>query len=241
MLLLASCGLFALRAAAQAPPAPVLPCGADPIPAYAAAGALPEPQTWTGLDWKPPGCLGTWPSRFKFVIALAGHVTAANRTAVLARLGAISKMRGMRYYSVTEGAWLELVKDASALSDADPGHRRGDFSADELVLGAGLFFLEEDNRSSHPVVYAMRVTASDTNHVVLETENLTPVKAFLVTFFPPGALRTAYILTRLEGSDWGLYVVSASTEDASSLVALARTSYVNRAQALFRYVTSGAN
>lgn len=231
-----SCALVALHAAAQTPAGPELPCGADPIPAYGAAGTVPEPQTWASLEWHAPACLGAWPSRFKFIIALAGHVTAADRSALLARLGAISKMRGIQYYSVTDSAWRELIKDASALSDADPAHRRGDFTADELASGANLFFLEEDNRSSHPVVYSMHLVAADANHVVLETDNISPVKAFFVTLFPPNSLRAAYVFTRLDGRDWGLYVVSASTDDASSLVALAKASYVNRAQAMFRYM-----
>jgi hypothetical protein len=239
-LLLVSFGFVALHAQAQAPSAPVPPCGAEPVPAYAAAGLVPDPQTWTSLEWRVPACFGSWPSRFKFVIALAGHVTASDRDAVLKRLGAISKMRGIQYYSVTEGKSLELIKDASALVDADPAHRREDFTLDELASGKGLFYLEEDNRSSHPVVYAMHLVAADADHVILVTENVSPVKSFLVTLFPPASLRAAYILTRLDGADWGLYVISASSEDASSLVALAKASYVNRAQALFKHVASAS-
>jgi hypothetical protein len=231
-------GLIALQAAAQVPGGPTPPCGADPIPTYVAPGLIPEAQTWAGLDWHAPGCLEAWPTRFKFVIALAGHVRAADQAAVLAKLGAISRMRGIQYYSVTQSAWLELIKDSSALAGADPASRRGDFTVEEMTRGASLFYLEEDNRSSHPVVYAMHVATPDADHVVVETQNVSPVKSFLVTLFPPGSLRAAYILTRLDGTDWGLYVISASTEDASSLVALARASYVNRAQALFRYVAS---
>jgi hypothetical protein len=236
-LLLAFCGFVALHVSAQAPLGPVLPCGADPVPAYSAAGAVPEPQTWTSLDWHAPACLAGWPTRFKFVIAIAGHMTAADRDAVLVRLGAISKMKGIQYYSVTESAWRELIKDASALGGPDPGNRRADFSADEVASGKTLYFLEEDNRSSHAVVYSMHLTAADANHVMVETANMSPVKSFLITLYPPGALRAAYVFTRLDGSDWGLYVVSASTDDASNMVTLAKASYVNRAQALFRYLS----
>lgn len=239
------CGGFAfavMQAGAQTTDAvaPVPPCGTDPVPAYGAAG-LPVSLTWTDLDWQPPACLGGWPSRFKFVIALAGHVTIADGTVVLARLGAISKMRGLQYYSVTEGASRELIKDASALGENDPQRRRGDFTAEEMASGAGLLFLEEDNRSAHPVIYRMRVTHSDRDRVVVETENVSPVKSFLVTLFPPGSFRATYIFTRFQGSDWGLYVVSASTDDASNLVKLAKASYVNRAQALFQHLARGTD
>jgi len=239
-ILLCWCMVGALQAAAQTPAAPVLPCGADPFPAYTAAGAIPQPQSWTDLAWRAPGCLGTWPTHFRFVIALAGHIDAADRDSLLARVGTISKMRGIQYYSVTESAWRELIKDASALNDHDPSHRRADFTADDLASGKELFFLEEDNRSSQPVVYSMHVLASDANHVVMETRNVSAVKSFLVTLYPPGSLRTAYILTRLAANDWGLYVLCASTDDASSMITLAKASYVNRAQALFRFVAGSA-
>ena len=231
--------MLALQAFAQAPVAPVLPCGVDPVPTYAAPGTVPEAQAWIGLDWPVPGCLEAWPSPFKFVIALAGHITVTDRSALLTRIGAISRMRGVKYYSVTAGAWLELIKDASALSEADPEQRRGDFTAEEMASGASVNFVEEDNRSSHPVVYRMRVTHADAGRIVVETENVSPVESFLVTLFPPGSFRAAYIFTRLKGSDWGLYVVSASTKDASALVKLAKASYVNRAQALFQYMATG--
>jgi hypothetical protein len=232
---------MALPAFAEAPAAaqPVLPCNADPVPPYASLGEITVPQTWTGLDWHPPDCLSAWAPRNKFVIALAGHIAVADRDALLARMGAISGMRGLQYYSVTESAWRVLIKDASALSEADPQRIRSDFTAEEVASGASLYFVEQDNRSSHPVVYRMRTTHADADRVVIETDNVTPVKSFLMTLFPPGSLRAAYIITRLQGSDWGLYVVSASSDDASSLVTLAKSSYENRAQALFQYVASG--
>jgi hypothetical protein len=232
---------IAPRAFADAPASslPVPPCNSDPFPPYASLGELTVPQTWTSIDWQPPGCLDAWAPRYKFVIALAGHIAAADRNELLVRLGSISKMRGLQYYSVTESAWRVLIKDASALSDADPKHSRTDFTAEEVASGANLFFVEEDNRSSHPVVYRMRATHADAGRIVIETENISPVKSFFVTLFPPGSLRAAYILTRLKSADWGLYVVSASSEDASSLVTLAKSSYENRAQALFQFVASG--
>jgi len=231
----------AFHAFADAPPAaqPVPPCDADPVPPYASPGEVSVPQTWTGLEWHPPACLDAWAPRYKFVIALAGQFKVADRDTLLARLGAISKMRGLQYYSVMDGAWRVLIKNASALSEADARRSREDFTAEEVASGASLFFLEEDNRSSQPVVYRMRATHADAGRIVIETDNISPVKSFFVTLFPPGSLRAAYIMTRLHDSDWGLYVVSASSEEASNLVTLAKSSYANRAQALFQYVASG--
>ena len=48
-------------------------------------------------------------------------------------------------------------------------------------------------------------------------------------------MRTAYIVTRIDARTWGFYVISAATERASGMVSLAKTSYENRARALFAH------
>jgi len=220
-------------AAAPEAAAPMPPCDALPVPAYADAGRVPEPLAWRRLEWQPPGCLAGWPSRFRFVIALAGRIGKADSHELLARLGAVSASRGVRYFSVTENAWRVLINDAAALGGADPSLRRADFTAHEVASGASLFFVEEDNRSSRPVVYRMRALRVTPSQIVVQTSNVTPIESFMVTFFPPETLLTAYIFTRLEGGEWGLYVMSAATFDASGMVSIGTASYVNRARALF--------
>ena len=228
-LLLACTGAFAAGA-----PAPHPPCGnGDPIPAYGAPGD-PVIASWSKLEWAAPACLAWADPRYKFVIAVAGCVEAPDAAELRRRLGAVSASRGLQYWSVTESAWRVLIKDAAALAGAD-GPRREDFAPTEVREGATLYFVEQDNRSDAPVTYAMHVLESKGDRIVVETENTTPIKALLVTLFPPGALRTAYLLTRIDSRTWGLYVVSAATERASGLVSIARSSYENRARALFAH------
>lgn len=229
LLLLAFSGAFAADAT---PPRP--PCGgADPVPAYGAASD-PAIATWSKLEWAAPACLGWTGARYKFVIAVAGRIDAPDAAVLRGRLGAVSASRGLVYWSVTESAWRVLIKDAAALAGAE-GPRRDDFAPAELREGATLHFVEQDNRSDAPVTYAMHVLESRSDRIVVETANVTPIKALLLTLFPPGALRTAYVLTRLESRTWGLYVISAATEQASGTVSLARSSYENRARALFAH------
>jgi hypothetical protein len=212
---------------------PQVPCGNRvPVPAYASAGS-PEPVTWTNLEWNPPSCLGWAKGRYRFVAAIAGSIHADD-TQLKRRLGAISTLRGVRYWSVTENAWRELIKDSSALSSAE-GPRRADFAPEEIRSGAVLHFVEEDNRSSSPVAYRMHVVEASADRILVETENATPVEANMITLYPPGALRAAYFLTKLDATTWGLYAVSASTSQASRLVSLARESHANRARALFAH------
>lgn len=226
--LIASTGAWAAGA-----PAPHPPCDGDPIPAYGEAKD-PAMETWSRLEWTAPPCLAWGTSRYKFVIAIAGRIEASDAASVLRRFGAISTSRGLLYWSVTESAWRVLIKDATALTGAQ-SERREDFAPAELREGETLHFVEQDNRSDEPVTYAMHVLESKPGRIVIETENVTPVKALFATLFPPGTLRTAYIATRIDSRTWGLYVISAATEHASGLVSLARSSYENRARALFAH------
>ena len=124
-----------------------------------------------------------------------------------------------------------LIKDAAALSGPD-GAKRDDFTADDIRTGAELYFVQEDNRSSEPVTYRMRIVEVTAERIVVDTENVTPVKAF-VTLFPPGAFRAAYVMTRIDARTWGLYAISAATDRASGLVSMGKESYANRARSLF--------
>lgn len=236
--MVASLVIAALPAnSADTPPAtPIVPCDASPVPGYAELGRMPEPLTWRRIEWQPPGCLAGWPSRFRFVIALAGRIGKADSRELLARLGEISSNQGLRYFSVTENAWRVLIKDAAALSGADPSLRRANFTADEVASGADLFFVEEDNRSSKPIVYRMRALKVTPSQVIVQTANVTPIESFMLTIFPPDTLLAAYVLTRLDNGEWGLYAMSAATMEASGMVSLGTASYVNRAQALFGHL-----
>ena len=229
LVMLASTGCLAVGATEPRPP-----CGGnDPVPAYREASD-PAIEGWSRLEWPAPACLAWSDSSYRFVIAVAGRIEAIDAAAVLSRFGAISTGRGLQYWSVTENAWRVLIKDSSALSSAQ-GRRRDDFAPAEFREGATLHFVEEDNRSEEPVTYAMHVRESKPDRILLETENVTPIKALLATLFPPATLRTAYIVTRIDSHTWGFYIISAATDRASGFVSLAKASYENRARALFAH------
>ena len=226
--------------AAQDQPRP--PCaGASPHPSYAPPGAPPAVVVWSKDDagrWVPPGCVG-WPSsqRFRLIVALAGQFRHdGDAESLLARFGAISSMRGIRYWSVTDKAWRVLITAAAALDGPNAKRRRPDFSPAEMKSGADLFFAQDDSRSSGSVVYRLRVLERSADRIGIETENNGPVRAFLVTLFPPGSLRATYFLERRDPGIWGFYGLSGTGENASSLAGDHEDSYVNRAVALYRYL-----
>src|SRR4030095_9699049 len=98
---------------------------------------------------KPPHCLGgASSSHSKLVVALAGSFHFDGTIdELVARTGAISTLRGVRYWSVTDKIWRPLVIDASALSRLDPRSRRSDFATEEMTAGSELYYWENDSRS----------------------------------------------------------------------------------------------
>ncbi len=236
-----------VAAAQNALPRP--PCGEGaPFPAYPAAtapGAAPAVvQAWQagqGPRWTPPACTG-WAAGpgqgFRTLVALAGRLQlAGGADQVLGRFGAISMLRGVRYWSTSDGAWRPLASSASALDGPDPGWRRADFTAAELRSGQDAYFVQHDSRSSSEVVYRMRVLESGVDRVVVGTENVTPIRLMVVTLFQPGALQVVHILQRLSPTSWGYYGLSRTTQEGtSSLAGGHESSYVNRAAALYRFI-----
>ena len=233
-LALTAIALCAQTAIAEGPQPPC--AGVAPIPSYANPPAV---RTWGKADlepWTPPACLG-WPREpFRLIVALAASFRHdGDADALLARFGAISTKRGLRYWSVTDKAWRVLISDAAALAGPDAHQRRPDFTPDEMKSGADLYFEEDDNRSSGSVVYRLRVLQARRDRIVVETENVTPIRAFFVTLFPPGSLRATYFLERREPDTWGFYGLSSTGAEASALASVSEASYVNRAAALYRH------
>jgi hypothetical protein len=150
------------------------------------------------------------------------------------RFGAISTLRGVKYWSVTDARWEVLIREAIAVNDADHRRRRGDFSLAELQSGRDLYFEQQDNRSSGQVVYRQRVDVLDRDRVEIAIENATDVSIFLFTLFNPGDLHSLYIMERLSPGVWGFY--SLTGVRAGMLASDQPGSYVNRAVAIYRHI-----
>lgn len=231
-----------------APPAePRPPCDGvtSTIPPYADPGGSPSIRVWSGpgaSQWAPPACVG-WPAqqRFRTIVAIAGQFRHdGDAESLLARGGAISRLRGLLYWSMTDQAWRVLVTDACALDSADPAWRRPDFNPDEMKVGAELFFAQGERRLKELVVYRLRVLERAPERVVLETANASAVRALFVTLFPPGCLRATWFLERREPGVWSVYGLAGTGENASLLAPHHEASYVNRAAALYGYLVGAS-
>ena len=230
----------ALTVAAIGGPQP--PCGSAPVPAYSAPGVRPLVKVWhddelTQAAWTPPKCLGWDPSSHsKVIIAVAGSFHFEGTVdELVARIGAISTLREVRYWSVTDKKWRPLVIDAGALSTPDLRSRRPDFQAAEMTPRNELYYWEHDSRSGK-IVHRMTVHERSPTRVVIAIENVTPIRAFFVTLFEPRALQSAEIIERISPGVWGVYLLTRTGDGASALAGSHEASYVNRTVAIYRHL-----
>jgi hypothetical protein len=227
--------VFAGQAAAAENLTP--PCGAPPIPDYAAIDARPAVQVISGQDlasWKPPACLGWTAKDDGVLVALAGRFRSRGTSEdLLKRFGAISTLKGLKYWSVTDGGWRTLITSATALDAPDSGHSRRDFTLAEMRSGQDLYFAQQDNRTSEEVVYRMQVKDLAAGKFVVAVENVTPVRSFMLTLFDAGDLQSVHFVEQESPGVFRYYGLAFAAEHIASSLGVPEASYVNRALALY--------
>jgi hypothetical protein len=122
-------------------------------------------------DWKPPECIGWTAVGFTTLVTTAArfhHDSGAE--GLLRRVGPISELAGVRYWSTTHKRWRTLVVDAYALT-ALQGGRRADFTSGEMKEGSVLYFEQEDNLSGR-AVYRMRIVEASPDRLVIDVQNV---------------------------------------------------------------------
>ena len=170
-------------------------------------------------------------------MALAGTFQFDGRASdQLARFGAVSNLRGVQCWSVTDHRWEALITDAAAVDGSNGERRRADFAVAELETGRDRYFEQRDNRSSGRVIYRMKVRESGDDRFVLTIDNVTGVWLFLFRLFGPADLQSLYVLERLGLGRWGYYSLTSVRE---GLLAGGgnRASYVNRSMSTYRHIT----
>jgi hypothetical protein len=175
-------------------------------------------------------------ARPELAVALAGAFRAGGGiTDLAARLGAISLTRGLTYWSTTDQRWKVLVSDAHALTAAEGGQARDDFSAAEILSGAPLHFAQDDTRSSGTNVYRLRTLHAEGDRLVFEMTNLTAIRFGFVTLFGPESLVSVHFLERGAAGTWLYYGLSAVTE---GFVGDHDGSFINRQDAFYRFLAN---
>ena len=232
--------LFGVVAAGMARPGPQPPCGSDPTPAYSDLDKPPATGFWDrsdpARDWMPPICTGWTVRGFSTLTVIAGRFrTTAGAAAVRTRVGAVSEMKGMRYWSTTHKDWRTLIDDAFATNSPTSVKRRMDFSPDEIREGASVYFQQTDNLSGK-AIYRMHVLESTPDRLVFETENVTTMRYLLYPLFHPGDLQAIYFLDRESSGVWRYFSMVRTGTNASGLSSGHEASSINRAVAFYRFV-----
>jgi hypothetical protein len=218
----------------------VPPCGMPEKPAFPRPGPQVEKTILDGDGsgrWTPPACTG-WPStsRSQLVIGIAGSFRSTEPVeTLLTRLGAISQLPKVRYWSQHAGEWRPIAVAASALSNQNASSRRADFAQQELLPRTDHYFWENDSRAGE-IVYKITVRERGADRAVATRENVTAITQFPIITFNPGATQSAIFLVRREPDIWGVYILERVTDGARSLVGIPKESIVNHDSALFRYI-----
>jgi hypothetical protein len=222
----------------QAGPAP--PCGTDPIPDYPLATDSAIVKAWhksdVGAGWSPPPCTGWAPSDFATLVTISARLrTASDAQDWLRRIGSISQLAGVRYWSTTRQRWRTLILDAYALPSAQSGQRRGDFQPGEMTEGKVLYFEQTDNLSGK-ATYSMRIVAASPDRIVVEIENVITIRYLLVPLFHPGDLQSIYFMDRESPDVWRFYSIVRTAIPTSRLLPGNESSAINRAVAFYRHM-----
>ena len=220
------------------PPGPQPPCGADPVPAWPGPDEPVVSRAWSrpefGRDWKPPLCTGWSATGFTTLVTIAArfrHTTGAD--GLLRRIGAISELAGIRYWSNTHKQWRVLIPDACALPGMQGGRCRGGFTTSEMQAGKPLYF-EQTNNLTGKGIYRMDVREASPDRLVVSVENVGAVRYLFLTVFHPREMQTVYFLDRESDEVWRFYSIVRTGINASGLVAVNESSTINRAVAFYR-------
>jgi hypothetical protein len=222
---------------AQDTPSP--PCNRAAVPAFASLGEEPAVQHWTPSDvppsWSLPPCVPNGATPFASLVTVAGrfrHDTGVD--GLLRRIGAVSSLAGIRYWSAGRGKWRTFVENAYALTAKD-GRKREDFSRDELIAGDSLYYVQHDNTAGN-VVYRMRITTASENRVVLHIENASTVRFLVFTGLHPGDMQATYFFHRESDDVWTLYGMLRMGTRAHKRAVGKPASSINRAVAFYRHL-----
>jgi hypothetical protein len=226
------------QAAAYAQPRPQPPCGTEPVPPYPSLDDSPTVKFWSGSDlgrdWKPPACTGWAEPGFSTLITTAARFRYTGGVeGLLSRIGAISDLAGMRYWSVTHKQWQTLIVSAHALTGPQPSRRRQNFTLDEMK-GGKVLYLEQTDNLSGASTYRMHIAEVSADRLVFDIENVGAIRYLFLTLFDPGEMQWIYFLDRESEDVWRYYGIVRTGRNASRLATEHESSSINRAVAFYR-------
>ena len=213
-----------------------LPCGGQPIPDYPSLEQAPVVRVWDRVDWTPPSCTGWKPAEAStLVVTTARFRNPAGVDGLRRRVGAVSTLKGLPYWSTSNGRWQPLIVDAYALSGPAAEQRRKDFAVDEIAAGRTVYLLQEDNLAGK-AVYRMEIVSASPERLVFRTENHAVIRYLGLPILAAGEIQSLTFLDRDADGVWRYYSIARTGKGASLLTGGHEASIINRAVASFRYL-----
>ena len=167
--------------------------------------------------------------------AVARFHHASGVAGLLRRIGAISELEGVRYWSTTHQRWQTLITEAYAVTGPQGGQRRKDFTLDEMAQGQVRYFQQVDNVSGK-AIFRMHIAEATIDRLVVNVENVSTMRFLLVPLFRPGEMQTVYFLDRESEGVWRYYSLVRTGKNASSMTTGHEASSINRAVAFYRHL-----
>jgi hypothetical protein len=244
LLLLWACSATAIAATDNGP---LPPCGQPPYPAYPDKINQLQINFWSedqlAKPWQPPDCSGWQPAKFSLLMAASGRFIAVDgANSILQRIGAVSSLAGLRYWSVSRDRWTTLVEQAYALDSPDESTRRDDFSLAELNSGREFFYWQHEPTTSGSAIYVFRIVASTPQRIVMRVHNASNVRHLGLNMLDAGGAETLYVfehlLTSSDGKQqWGYYQLTRMGHGLHDWLPVGQASYANRMTSVFRFFT----
>jgi hypothetical protein len=215
------------------------PCATESVRSHPGLDDPATVKSWSksdlGLDWKPPVCTGWTATGFTtLVTTVARFRDSSEAEGLLRRVGAISALRGVRYWSTTHKKWQTLIVEAHALIDIQLDQRRKDFTPDEIKEGKVLYFEQVDNLAGKGI-YRMHIAEASANRLVFDIENVSAMRFLLMPILHAGEMQSIYYLDHESENVWGFYSMVRTGRNANGLIARNESSAINRAVAFYRH------
>jgi hypothetical protein len=182
------------------------------------------------------GCFEELDSAATWITVASVIRTSDTASTFVGRLGAISQLLTVQYWSTTQQKWRPLVSSAHAIATVGAARpiQRGDYSAAELASAQDRYYVVADSRSGQDVTYRMRLRLSQPGRVVVETANVDAVKQWGITIYAPEGLHTLYFFDERAPGVWAYYSITRVLPK-TFLAEGHEKSYINRAVALYRH------
>ena len=182
-------------------------CGNAPPPAYPAFDKPALVDSWLRdghLDGAAPDCNGLRSRDVELLVRVTARFHAAlDGVAMLGRLGAVSALKGMPYWSYTDKKRQLLVSESYAVDNPVSMKARADFSAAELRSGALLFFAQSDNRATTLTPYSLQLLSHSPDRLVLRVENVADLRYMGLKVVAAHELQWVVALEPLANGHWG--------------------------------------